>query len=1309
MYSSLSPKDAFQLIKENYKTYLDKNTMTHIEAIDGDHHRQIDMEDMVRIIEQFHGLKQHYLESIITAPSMKEKLGRGVVSMLVGGAIAGGTFFASQHVSDVGNAFNPLGGAKEAVEGGFSGILGVASGALFYKLWNNLTEQGTVAEEQEVQKAMKKAGFSGARFRDLSKELVKLFHFRECLLEGMEDTTGNMRIELEMNTSAHIRQAQEKDWHQFLNNAIQIYFLQSLDSFFKVAFQNIYDFHEDQIQTQGNELAIIRRFRQYFESSEKRHRFTQQMQLEFIQTCVNFLLEQMNEKSFGANHPWFMDSVVGLIAGSLVLGAVFAVAPIPMMAVVGVAGLSFLITAALNHILFVKVPTLHYKRDRINRLGINEAIEDIQKEEQRLKALAAYVIETSDRELKELKEFNRETNPFSFVKFFGLHSTSPLLIGSSMAWEIEFSRRYNHSVTTDVDLWSLIQKTIQESKAQTLELQESLRKYLGSTEKQKKCPESLLKVLNSTRDYLLASATDDSHGQFIETFRVHQAIRQQILEVVAGFSIDLHSGALPCELIDFYTSSVTKGGLGGLASDLERVRSIAPLVDKEPIDAKHPYVRLAHIAFSLNTRLSVAPQHALILLGDAQYRGFLGLPTRPDVHLETQLKPTNIDDYLQASFDFLCSLNPYIDMQDTQDAWEKPSANTDAYNLYRMLLMRQLADLWNPTNFHIDNHIKRRIEIFVKEKLECDAAIALTAARNQALLVKPAELHAPAIKNEIGATLAITNLSAVAAALSVDMAYDVSTPRSPKYLVELAAKDTLASNESQLFFAINTQNQIQPDLNESYLNIVHQTIRDTQGFIQQLQTKDLLVKTGVLRLYIMEIKKTIEQLKVENNQYLMNLSLVTMVSELESIAEQDRQKMMQGMKDVNTALSQFTTQLDAILIAIPTFTELHHAASLQSEITKGGLQTAKGSPAAERKSTAHGSSTLFDFLKHPSHLLHVDPPGKVSTDLVAAEEKPSKGIFSGLFDHLRDPKLIAPDPLGSTRIATDSEHISTHPVHQDEIHKAAVADASLEMTRDYSGLFTEFLPHHKKDAALQKADIERRSHNATPQSERALAEFCNPKSGEIMMPTSDIHTKLGDSKQRGDFTDIIAAETNEPSVEIPPPPPSPFPGFVIPSAIVGQGEQLSSEASATHDPEHHLEQVQVDKKLKNHKGSIFRSIFRAAPPLTYAQCKVELDTFAKRKHHEEKIGSVKITSEKKQTFAKVLLAAFDDIDNGRMLEAMPALDHDTLQYAQSDKSSNLGPLLKKCMRSLGGGGDQRLEDFLKSKLASTTLVTSTAI
>lgn len=1250
MYNQLSPEDAFKLIKTNYKAYLDRNTLTHIEAVDGNHRRQKNVEEVVIIITRFRATKENYLESLVTGPSMKEKMGRGVVSMLVGGAVAGGTFFASQHVSDVGAVFNPLGGAKEAVEGGFAGILGVASGALFYKVWNKLTEKEAVAEEEAVQKAMKKVGFGGDRFKTLSKDLVKLFHFRECLLLGLEDTTGDMREQLEKDIPARIRQAQQDDLNKFVNTAIEVFFLQALDDFFKIAFQGIYDFHENQITAEGNELAIIRRFRKYFESPEKRHRFTQHMQLQFIQTSVNFLLEQMNEKSFGAKHPLIMDSLVGLIAGSLLLGAIFAVAPIPSLAIVGAVGLSFLIMAALNHLAFFKIKALHFKRDANNRAGINTAIEDIKKEEKRLEALAACVIETSDIELKELKNFNNETSPFTFANFFHWHIASPLLIGSSMAWELEYSRRYNHSEITDVDLFELAKKTIEDARQQTQELQEVLRNYAKNIEKNKKCPDALLKVLASTQDYLLKGRTD-AHRPFIEAFRMHQNIRQQILEIVAVLPAHTYPGLLPKELINFYTKPLEAGGLGGLPSDLDRVRSIAPVVpDTVPADANHPYHRLVNTAFTVNTRLNFAPNHNHILIGDKQYRKFLGLGTRPDVHLETQLDPTNIDEYLQASFDFLCSLNPYMDLHDTQDAWEKPAANTDMYNLYRMLLVRQLADLWNPTNFHIDNAIKQSIATFLTEKLECDASIALTAVRNQSLLVKEAEQHAICIQNDIGTSLAISNLAAAAAAISVDMAYDVSKPKSPKYLVELAAKESLTSNDSQLFFAINTEDQIQPETADNYPGLINQAIKDTNAFIHTLQTRDLLVKTGVLRLYIMEVQKTIAHLQQANTRFMVKLTSQTGTVDVETLSDQEKQQITQLMTQVNAALDGFDKALDTVLTTIPQFSVLHKFAMPQQPTTTSVSPVETSSNSLEDVPLHHGGHSVLDILKHPGEILHHDKnareealmPQPPIIEAQLAEGPPHqpgiKEVKKPQSDHAQqaatDPVVIEPAHTPAPAVIVETQHIeASEPHHDGLIH-------------ELSGMLDHLLHPHE----------DKQDH------EQARSQTVTPKPNEVE-PTHDALVKEHGAAESDRTLEASSVAANPDKLVIGP------------------------------DPKHKAPRA----------SSLLGSIFSSSQPValkSYEIYRLELVAFINKSHQTETLSGVPITSAMKQTFAKAVLDAFDHIHAKNTLDTMPEFDPTTLKYAGSKHSNHLKPLIDDGLKLLGADKGQLLEDFLRSKLVT---------
>ncbi|SPX60292.1 hypothetical protein [Legionella feeleii] len=856
MPKKLSTDEYFRLIKENHRKYLEKNMITHLEMAGNLKQAKL----VGRYIEQIGDYREeqsHYLDFAVDQPSTAAKVGHGVLAGLLGIGVAGVAYYA-QKVGSPTDVINPLAGAKNIVGGVFSAALGAGAGYLAYEAW--LASTGRVADDdarKEFDAEMKKAGFTDKKYEELSKELVKLFHYRECLLLGLEnDAKQNMR--------QHFKEKHSPDGNPFneeaLNAAIEVYFLDELNKLFNQAFVDIYDIQDQRIQDEKQEYKIISWLKSYFAKPEERERFTQQLQIEFMNQCLHYLTAQMVEPSFLAKHPHITASIGGLLAGSIALGLAAIIIGGPISAGILAIGLVITCLAAVGTYFAVNnIDSLRFKRDKENRSALQHAREDIIEESARLKRLIKEVVPTTGKDLKQLQNYSAENAPGGFAAYFNIFSSDhkQVAMGASTAWIREYAIRYRHSKQIEINLSEHHKGIITNGEQQTKEMQELLLAEMRSKVRAA-LPIKLKNFIDDTQAYL----RNPDNKDFIQRFELVEKIKQQVLEIVAAVPQGTHQRTLPKELVDFYTLPVAKGGLGGLVQDLEQVRSLAPIVaSEEAVDELHPYYQMLVTAQRFNYALTQDPNKASIFIGDADYRAMLGLRIdSPSERIEAKINPGNIQSYLNHSLDFLYSLNKPLKIDGSTNL-DTPFVNTKEFVLYRTLLIKQLAHLADPSNPRVSNEVRREIERFARDKLHIDPKVVFDDVLQQGLFIQQ-DTDGPRLKY-LGSERPVSDLEYIADAVRLDLAY-ASKPVTPRMMIAQEAADFLFDKGEKTIFSYGkSTGELQPETTREYVKKIRDTITTTKAFMHALAERNTLKKTGALASYIYDCIKEIEALRYQ--------------------------------------------------------------------------------------------------------------------------------------------------------------------------------------------------------------------------------------------------------------------------------------------------------------------------------------------------------------------------------------------------------------------------------------------------------------
>ena len=788
-------EDCFLIVKKAHERRVAIDTDTYIE-IPGSVAQQNLIKKYLRYIGYYQVDKQRYLGYAVTQPSSREGFGRGVLSSLLG-------IGATQLVV---NAVDIPQTAKTA----FSLVIGASVSSLIYKLWSSSTKKPAETDFATFQADMTAAGFTDEKYAAISAHIVKLFHFRECLLLNLPDTSAiQMRTEFKHK---YLNITQYPD-DNTLNAAIELYFLEQLNSLFAKAFQEIYLLHEQQIKSEQNAPVLISWFNQYFSNKDSRKQFSLQLQIEFMNRCLSYLEYEMLEPSFMVHSFYLTMGIIGLIFATVAM----SIAAISLsMGVFGITSIG-LAAACIGAILYKTVinhcEILRYKRDPENRAAIHQVILSLSQEQKRLASLIRMVVTTSDRDIRALKKYedlNQEQGLFRLKNF------KHIAVGAVAAWLREYAARYQHSRFIEIDLGAILKDLITQSNAQTNELITALS--LNHIKK-------LTRFVDDTRVYLL----DPQNALFRTKFELILKIREQILDVIASVEINFTIKNIPQSLLQLYIDPIDRGGLGGQIYDLEYALLI-----------RHPLTEILRTALNLNIKLTMYVNSAWILHGDELYRSQLGLSNTIQ-----QLTFTNIQKYLDNSFEFLYSLNQYP----PQIKLDDPVKNSFEFILYKMLLIKQLATLVLGVG-HTDPAIKDCIIRFVKQKFSIEADLVFDDILNHALFL-PDQSNTQYIPSPIGTMHSAAELNFVMHAILLDVAY-TSNSTSLRQFIQFSAKDF---GHPEL-----TCDKFIPELNPEFYQTIDKTVSATKDFFKTLAAHPVLQKTNAIIIYSTEVIQDVQKL-----------------------------------------------------------------------------------------------------------------------------------------------------------------------------------------------------------------------------------------------------------------------------------------------------------------------------------------------------------------------------------------------------------------------------------------------------------------
>ncbi|MBI2786619.1 MAG: hypothetical protein HYX60_10130 [Legionella longbeachae] len=885
--TKLDPEKSFIKIENNHKEYLKNNVIVFIDNSS----KTESVREIATIpdkVSSFYTAKSTYLNHIIQPETTMEKLGKGTLAVLSGAAVGGLAYWAAPK-SGIVDQIPLVSTVKNIAVAGVSVLLGGVVSKLVYDSLGDEDKKSLKVED--FNKEMEKAGFSDKKYNELSNRIVKLFHFRECLLLNKD----NMREQFK----EYLLQSQKKSLtKEQLDAAIEAHFLVELGKQFNESFQEIYDIHDKSIKGQINQNSFSKWIKNIFADPKKRNQFTQQMQIQFMTQCLHYFETQMTDPRFFAKYPMATATVTGLIAGSLALGLSMFILGGPIgFAAASIALLVTCITAITSY-LIVTNDRIKYKRGTENREGLKNVIGKVGKEATRLSLLQKTVTDTKQEDIDEIEKLQK-TNAESYLKFIGITKDTKVLIGSGSAWIREYAARYRHSLFIEDNLKKAIDSVIKVSETQISELQ------LAMLSRMTQVPEidPIDKFIEHTQDYLQKN-NDNNLG-------LKQKIKEQILEIVSvvplGSNRPLHPG-----LVDFYTKI-----LGGLAQDLHAVRKWTfftkenpsekcglikmtekpsseklkkyinnqyitygeslfywhPLGKLEEIKLRQdkkwgdftrelgldnreylsiiksytdhtPYGALKIIAKQCNDQLLNAKWEGKVLKGDENYRRNLGLGVySADEKKQHRLTEANVDEYLSNSYAVLLSLMEKPENNEINGDY----ARSDAFQLYWTIVVKQLAELADLNNPQVDLKVRDKIISFTEKLGIEDAPAVFNSVLNQAVSFEA--------KDEQALYQGIT--------MGLNYPIKVSTP---KKLIESEMESEIATLSEHPIWLISDEQELGYENLETYVTKVENSINNTMALIKSMSTNALLLASGSFECYVSELDKKLQNFNLYVNR-----------------------------------------------------------------------------------------------------------------------------------------------------------------------------------------------------------------------------------------------------------------------------------------------------------------------------------------------------------------------------------------------------------------------------------------------------------
>lgn len=829
----LAPKEKniLEAIKKNHKKVLETRMVANLGSRLSKDVDPIEIASWMNDIAEIRSLAAIYLNDVTTLPTLTEKMGNGALAALVGGGVGSAVFLGMKALNTgpiglIKNLFGlGTGDSRSIMEQTAGGVFSAALGVLVTKVlydafiskYDGDSADAVIKFNEEFNKADGLSKIIKKKSEELSKEIVKLFHFREMLLLGkISDNEQELDARAEFIKRANLKGKTD----EAINAAIEAYFLKELNLLFNSSFKSLYEAHAGEIAKESASF-FSNWFHQFFDSTSERQISTQQIQLKFMELCRDFLLSEKNEPTFLARYPKITATIGGILVGALVLGTLALAFGGPVTwGIAAIALVAFAVATAATYLIVTHIDKIHYTRDANNRDEIQYAVDQIDDEFLRLNKEIIERKDTSELNIKQAKDFKKVND-----SFLGIFKNNNVARGSASGWLREYAARYRHSKAIEIDLGDEYKQLIIDSNKQTQDLIAQINQ--GNQQ-------HLRQFISDTSTYL----NHEINQKTISEFELIQKIKEQVIQISASVKV------IPAELIEFYKKPINQGGLGGFESDLSHAHSLVPIITDSKDSIENPYDSLCTAASILYKTKELPYAGKQLFKGDAALREMLGLPGE-DFNA-TGLTFETVDEYLNNSYEFLFALNIKIKPREGFNPLDQESILSNEFILYRALLLKQLASLCDTSNHTVATDVKYKIRAFIKQRFDIDPDIVFDDLINQSLMLEEVD--------ETG--LRYTKLANIAQIIHLDLAYN-SVKLTPKHVINFyiqaflkeKTNDGQSTKKAGIFAYGKAEIDLNPQGSQQYLDTVKQYTVNSKDFIAQNANNRALTSSGILDCY----------------------------------------------------------------------------------------------------------------------------------------------------------------------------------------------------------------------------------------------------------------------------------------------------------------------------------------------------------------------------------------------------------------------------------------------------------------------------
>lgn len=786
-------------------------------------------------------------------------------------------------------------------------------------------------------------------------DLIRHFYFREMLLLGKDHKNPNA----ENARKRFLEELGLVDKDKKTQNAtIEAYFLEELNELFNESFKQIQQAQEARLAELSEDSiwgGLRRLWSRISSSEEERANFTQNMKLQFLHSSRSYLLDEKNELTWSAEHyiiSGFLTFTGGAIVGAIAMGIAAATVTALSGGLIWPAALLLGALCLGLKMLFERYDRWRYKRAEENRDSIQETADAIADEMNDLQKQILHRKPYNETTREELEGFLKKGTLVGFRD-----EDSKLAFGSSTSWAREFAARIRQSEDIEVELKKRIELTMKYAREQNGRIIKSLNNAMQHKDYQPQVElpigwrkgKDLVDFIKTSMAYLKG----EDNAATIREFELIEKIRQQVLEIVSDPSVR-KDVALPQQLVTWFCLPVAEGGLGGTKEQLNYARKLVNHQVKDSHTAEEirqmseDYRWLVNSTDELKTRqarfVNGLSRRGTVhfLWGDKTYRDMLGLPKKDPTETQQalgikdslQVNADNIDEMLENSYGFLMSLTKTQLVKYKVDGEEQEKVKMDKYGnpeielsfsnefyLYRMMLLKQLASIWDPNNTHIRPDVQVKIRNFVKDRLGLDAELIFDDILSQKRFLHAHREDTDGQQHMIFPSIRDPyNLQNVMNALRVDAAYSRTTitPRHllqselSEFMAERATlgifkraiialqhrfnksspspEDVIASRTKGVFAMGDMSEVLKVDATAAFVQDIATYVDNTEAFMKCLQRKHFLHGNGTYEQYKKQVSYQVYKEMIE-----IHLEITDLAEELKEASQPQRDEIRQQL------------------------------------------------------------------------------------------------------------------------------------------------------------------------------------------------------------------------------------------------------------------------------------------------------------------------------------------------------------------------------------------------------------------------------